>query len=160
MSDRTRTTAQALAEATDLMIAMHDKTCPVPNTEPEHYWSQCINTPTLYAAADALDILRSLPAAPGRDGAVALVVHDRMCRDMTCGPEQRVEHAAAEWLAHGRAAEAWHEEDHPATTTAQRYDRRMCACTHIRMGHSVDGTRCYATPCDCAHQGGFREVEA
>jgi hypothetical protein len=32
-----------------------------------------------------------------------------------------------------------------------------CACGHPRRGHSVDGLRCFASPCTCQADGGFRQ---
>ena len=36
-------------------------------------------------------------------------------------------------------------------------DATWCECGHVRRGHSVDGSRCYASPCPCAAEGGWRE---
>ena len=37
-------------------------------------------------------------------------------------------------------------------------DATFCVCGHKRRGHSVMGDRCFASPCACTHEGGWREV--
>ena len=36
-------------------------------------------------------------------------------------------------------------------------DATWCTCGHKRRGHSVDGSRCFASPCPCTFEGGWRE---
>jgi hypothetical protein len=68
-----------------------------------------------------------------RDQAAALLVHVSFAR----------EHAA----------------DAPALPDARSGELlARCVCGHIRRGHSVDGQRCYASPCTCQVDGGFRPV--
>lgn len=37
--------------------------------------------------------------------------------------------------------------------------RVLCVCGHVRQNHTpITGSRCYASPCQCGADGGFRPV--
>ncbi len=93
------TYAGALGEIADAMMAGHAAACP---EAADHRWERCPWTPSVYAAADALDAL-----AAGKDAQayVQRLVHDRMCRDLDCaGEEDAAEHARLDAFARPAAA--------------------------------------------------------
>lgn len=76
------TMADALSRLTRGMMGAHEQTCPIP--EP-HRWEKCTATPTIYAVADALDILDEAPELT-RDVLidVAQAMHNRECEMTSC----------------------------------------------------------------------------
>lgn len=159
-----RTYAGALSDLTVAMIEVHERTCEI---EPQHRWETCTSTPGIYATADALDLLAQeagdLPASMATE--VAVVLHARECADPGCGwpDEARMAQHSEAWRDQAAALLVYvsfqrdHLADAPPVPDARRGDLlARCACGHIRRGHSVDGSRCYHTPCTCQVDGGFR----
>lgn len=149
------TLAAALSRLTVAMIEVHERVCDI---EPPHRWESCSSTPGLYATADALDVIDA-----GDDlRTVALAMHDRECQEASChaGTADRETHAIRSW---GDQAEAMieHARVIAETVLPDPSSRRgdllaVCQCGHVRRNHSVYGDRCYATPCTCQPDGGFR----
>lgn len=76
------TMADALSRLTRGMMDTHEHTCPI--TEP-HRWERCTSTPTIYAVADALDILDAAPElSRGVLIDVAIAMHNRECEMSSC----------------------------------------------------------------------------
>jgi hypothetical protein len=73
--------------------AVHDALCPAHRDGIE--WHQCAWRPALLATAEAIDeILANLDHPEDGTYGAALALHDRSCRDDTCGPNERHAHAA------------------------------------------------------------------
>lgn len=49
------------------------------------------------------------------------------------------------------------ERDVVAVPDRPDLDDTWCTCGHKRRGHSVDGSRCFASPCPCTFEGGWRD---
>lgn len=160
-----RTYAGALSDLTVAMLDVHERTCEI---EPAHPWAACTSTPGIYAVADGLDWLA---AQPGEElpatlvPALARVLHDRDCQEGGCAwPDEAAMDAHADaWRDQASALLVYvsFQRVHAAELTAPVDTRRgdllaRCLCGHIRRGHSVDGSRCYASPCTCQVDGGFR----
>jgi hypothetical protein len=104
--------------------------------------------------------VRDLQSADSR-ALVALALHDRECQEVTCSlGEGRQEHALASWAEQADAVLAFVagrlDTVLPPVASLRGDLMRVCVCGHVRRGHSVDGTRCYASPCTCQPDGGFR----
>ena len=159
------TCAGVLSRLTIGMIECHERTCEIAG---EHRWEACTATPSIYAVADALDAIDGLPElAAGEVPVIARAMHDRECQEGTCGPwdtDQQDRHAAS-WRDQAGALLVWcsslREQPEPVVPDSRRGNlMARCECSHIRRGHSVDGSRCYASPCTCGAEGGFRAVAA
>jgi hypothetical protein len=162
MDGMTHTLAGALSRLTMAMIEVHERTCEI---QPPHRWEGCTSTPGIYGVADGLDLLDAAEFGKPDLDAVVLALHDRECQDSRCtwGSPYRLTHAGDSWNDQAEAllSFAQAEVDQPAPEVSRRGDlMATCQCGHIRRGHSVDGARCYHTPCECAVQGGFRPVTA
>lgn len=162
-----RTYAGALSDLTVAMIDAHERTCEI---EGGHPWDRCTSTPSVYGVADALDLLT---AQPGDElpvtlvPAVARLLHNRECQQSECGPwdADAVDGHVDAWrdqasalLVHASFTRT-HAHDAPPVPDARSGELlTRCVCGHIRRGHSVDGSRCYSSPCTCQPDGGFRPV--
>jgi hypothetical protein len=148
--------ADALGAITTAMMEVHEQTCEI---AAPHRWERCTSTPGVYAAADALDVATDPDRLPS---GVALAMHNRECDDVTCGrlPEGRVRHARYSWGDQAAAVERlvarWAGEPLPAASRVRGELLVACECGHVRRNHSLDGKGCYATPCTCQVDGGFR----
>ncbi len=71
----------------------------------DHNWAACPYTPTSYAAADVLDALTRGEDDPA---CIARLIHDRMCRDSDCGPEEAGKHTELDVYAGAARALAHH----------------------------------------------------
>lgn len=157
-----RSYGDALADLSTAMLEVHEQTCEIGAA---HRWEACTSTPTIFGVADALD------AAPDGADPVALVMHDRECTQSACVPDDegfgaglgaRLTHARESWGEQAAAVLRWVAEQKEAPlppVASLRGDLMvLCKCGHVRRGHSVDGRRCYSTPCTCAVAGGFRKA--
>lgn len=152
------TYADALGAITTAMMEVHEQTCEI---AAPHRWERCTSTPTVYAVADALDVAGNPNRLPSD---VARVMHNRECEDVTCGQlleeERRLRHARYSWGQQAQAIERlaarWAGTPLPAAERVRGDLLVACECGHVRRNHSLDGRRCYASPCTCRVDGGFR----
>lgn len=152
--------ADALGAITTAMMEVHEQTCEI---AAPHRWERCTSTPTVYATADALDEARDPEHLPT---GVALAMHNRECEDRLCGQlleeERRLRHARQGWRQQAAAVERlvarWTGAPLPPALEVRGELLVLCACGHIRRNHSIDAQRCYASPCTCQADGGFRPV--
>lgn len=150
--------ADALGAITTAMMEVHEQTCEI---AAPHRWERCTSTPTVYAAADALDVAGNPNRLPSD---VARAMHNRECDDHLCGQQPRgkrpLEHARYSWGQQAAAIERlvarWAGTPLPAAEHVRGDLLVACECGHVRRNHSLDGKRCYATPCTCQPDGGFR----
>ena len=135
-----RTYGDALASITEVMLYVHEQTCPI---EAPHRWERCTATPTVYAVADGLDVCVGSATAPVVSGAM----HDRECEVAMCRELGQREKHAKSWDEQAGALMAWaamRAADPLPPVASIRGDLTVvCECGCVRRNHSVDGTRCY-----------------